>query len=82
MVFFRSYGTAISRQLFFTCSFKAFPLSKIDPEFVELLELLHSREQFDELAKLFEHTLRPWNEYSEEERKWIVERATSLMSKG
>jgi hypothetical protein len=57
-------------------------LSKIDPEFVELLELLHSREQFDELAKLFEHTLRPWNEYSEEERKWIVERATSLMSKG
>lgn len=57
-------------------------MSKIDPEFAEFLELLHSREQFDELAKLFEHNLRPWNEYTDEERRWIVAKAASLMSKG
>jgi hypothetical protein len=56
-------------------------LSKINPEFAEFLELLSSREQFEEFAKLFEHTLRPWSEYSEEERKWIVAKAASLSPK-
>jgi hypothetical protein len=57
-------------------------LSNIDPELAELLELLNTREQFGETAKLFEQTLRPWNEYSEEERNWIVAKAASLRPKG
>jgi hypothetical protein len=48
----------------------------------KLLELLDSREQFDEVAKLFEHSLRPWDQYSEEERKWLIAKAASIMSQG
>jgi len=50
----------------------------INPELADLLELLNASEQFDELANLFEHSLRPWNEYSEEQRKWIIAKAASL----
>lgn len=57
-------------------------MTKINPEFVEFLDLLSSREQFDEFAKLFEHTLRPWSDYTEEERKWIVAKVAALNSKG
>ena len=57
-------------------------MTEIDSEMSELLELLNAREQFDEIAKLFEHSLRPWDQYSEEERKWLVAKAASLMSKG
>lgn len=46
----------------------------------ELLELLRARDQFDEIAKLFEQSLRTWDQYSEEERKWIVAKAASRMS--
>lgn len=48
----------------------------------ELLELLNSREQFDEVSKLFEHSLRPWEQYSEDERKWLIDKAASIMSNG
>lgn len=57
-------------------------MNEIAPEMAELLELLHSREQFDEVARLFEHSLRPWDQYSEDERKWLIEKAASIMSKG
>ena len=57
-------------------------MNEIAPEMVELLELLDSREQFDEVAKLFEHSLRPWDQYSEEERRWLIAKAASIMSKG
>ena len=50
----------------------------INPELADLLELLNASEQFDELANLFENSLRPWNEYSEEQRKWIIAKAASL----
>jgi hypothetical protein len=56
-------------------------VNEIDPEISELLELLDAREQFDEIAKLFEHSLRPWDQYSEEERKWLVAKAASMMVK-
>lgn len=56
-------------------------MNEIAPEMVELLELLDSREQFDEVAKLFEHSLRPWDQYSDEERKWLIAKAASIMSK-
>jgi hypothetical protein len=58
------------------------PVDEIDPEMSELLELLHTREQFDEISKLFEHSLRPWDQYSEEERRWLIDKANSMMSKG
>ena len=58
------------------------PVDEIDPEMSELLELLNTREQFDEIAKLFEHSLRPWEQYSEEERRWLIDKANSMMSKG
>jgi hypothetical protein len=32
-------------------------VNDIDPEISELLELLNAREQFDEIAQLFEHSL-------------------------
>jgi hypothetical protein len=57
-------------------------LNEIDPEIAELLELLNAREQFDEIAELFEQSSRPWHQYSEEERKRLVARAASMMSKG
>jgi hypothetical protein len=57
-------------------------VDEIDPEMSELLELLHTREQFDEISKLFEHSLRPWDQYSVEERRWIIDKANSMMSKG
>lgn len=57
-------------------------MDEIDPEMSELLELLHTREQFDEISKLFEHSLRPWDQYSVEERRWIIDKANSMMSKG
>ena len=57
-------------------------MHEIDPGISELLELLDAREQFDEVAKLFEHSLRPWDEYSEDERKWLIAKAASIMSKG
>lgn len=58
------------------------PVDEIDPEMSELLELLNTREQFDEIAKLFEHSLRPWEQYSEEERRWLIDKANSMMSRG
>ena len=58
------------------------PVDEIDPEMSELLDLLNTREQFDEIAKLFEHSLRPWEQYSEEERRWLIDKANSMMSKG
>ena len=57
-------------------------MDEIDPEMSELLELLHTREQFDEISKLFEHSLRPWDQYSEEERRWLIDKANSMMLKG
>jgi hypothetical protein len=60
---------------------RAFPVNDIDPEISELLELLNAREQFDEIAQMFEHSLRPWDQYSEEERKWLIAKAASMMSK-
>ena len=57
-------------------------MDEIDPEMSELLELLNTREQFDEIAKLFEHSLRPWEQYSEEERRWLIDKANSMMSRG
>lgn len=57
-------------------------MNEIAPEMAKLLELLDSREQFDEVAKLFEHSLRPWDQYSEEERKWLIAKAASIMSQG
>lgn len=57
-------------------------MNEIAPEMVKLLELLDSREQFDEVAKLFEHSLRPWDQYSQEERKWLIAKAASTMSQG
>jgi hypothetical protein len=56
-------------------------LTNVDPELAELLALLSAREQFDELGKLFDQTLRPWSEYSEEERMWIAAKAASLSRK-
>lgn len=56
-------------------------MNEIDPEISELLELLDARERFEEIAKLFEHSLRPWDQYSEEERKWLVAKAASMMVK-
>ena len=58
------------------------PVDEIDPEMSELLELLHTREQFDEISKLFEHSLRPWDQYSEEERRWLIDKANSMKLKG
>lgn len=55
-------------------------MNDIDPEISELLELLNTREQFDEIAQLFEHSLRPWDQYSKEERKWLIAKAASMMS--
>jgi len=52
------------------------------PSSFEFLDLLSSREQFDEFAKLFEHTLGPWSDYTEEERKRIVANVAALNSKG
>lgn len=46
----------------------------------ELLALLNARDQFDEIARLFDRSLRTWDQYSEEERKWIVAKAASRMS--
>jgi hypothetical protein len=60
---------------------RAFPVNDIDPEISELLELLNTREQFDEIAQLFEHSLRPWDQYSEEERRWLIAKAASMMSR-
>jgi hypothetical protein len=57
-------------------------VEEINPEILELLELLHAREQFDEIAQLFEHSLRPWDQYSEAERRWLIANATSMMAKG
>ena len=61
---------------------RVFPLNEIDPEIAELLELLHAREQFDEIAQLFEQSSRPWHQYSEEERNQLVARAALMMSRG
>ena len=57
-------------------------LPQIDLEFAELLELLNSREQFDELSALLEHSPRPFYQNSEEERKLLVARAAAMMWKG
>lgn len=61
---------------------KSIAVNEIAPEMAELLELLNSREQFDEVSKLFEHSLRPWEQYSEDERKWLIDKAASIMSNG
>jgi hypothetical protein len=51
-------------------------------ELAELLELLIARDQLDDIAKLFDRSLRTWDQYSEEERKWIVAKAASMMASG
>jgi hypothetical protein len=48
----------------------------------ELLELLKARDQFDEIAKLFERSSRSWQQYSEDERNHLVAKAASMTSKG
>jgi hypothetical protein len=62
--------------------FRVFQLNEINPEIAELLELLNAREQFDEIAALFEQSSRPWHQYSEEERNQLVAKAASMMAKG
>jgi len=79
IVFLRSSRSAIRRDGDFAPS--SFPVNDIDPEISELLELLNTREKFDEIAQLFEHSLRPWDQYSEEERKWLIAKAASMMSR-
>jgi hypothetical protein len=53
---------------------------KENPEVTELLDLLKTRDEFEDVAKLFERSLRPWDQYSEEERKWIVAKASSMIA--
>jgi acyl-CoA reductase-like NAD-dependent aldehyde dehydrogenase len=60
---------------------RVFLLGKIDPEIADLLELLDAREQFDEIAELFEQSSPPWHQYSAEERRRLVARAAAMMSR-
>lgn len=53
-----------------------------DKEFIALLELLEARDRLEETARLFDRSLRSWDQYSEEERKWILEKAASLKAGG
>jgi hypothetical protein len=55
---------------------------KENPEVAELLDLLKARDEFEDVAKLFDRSLRPWDQYSEEERKWILARAASRIANG
>ena len=55
---------------------------KENPQVAELLDLLKTRDEFDDVTKLFERSLRPWDQYSDEERKWIVAKAASMMANG
>ena len=71
----RLVAMAISRDSSFT-------VNEIDPEIAELLELLNASEQFDQIGKLFEQASGRWSKYSEEEQKWLVTKAASMMSKG
>ena len=57
-------------------------LSDIHPEMAQLLELLNARDQFDEIADLFERSSRPWQQYSQDERNRLVARAASMIFKG
>ena len=81
IVFLRSHRIAIGRNTPRSV-FRVFQLNEINPEIAELLELLNAREQFDEIATLFEQSSRPWLQYSEEERNRLVAKAASMMAKG
>jgi hypothetical protein len=64
-----------------TC-FRVFQLNEIDPEIAALLELLIVNEEFDETAEQFKQLSRSWHQYSEEEKKMLLARAASMISKG
>lgn len=55
-------------------------MADIPAEIAELLKLLSARDEFDEIARLFQESSRPWQQYSEDERNRLVERAVALMT--
>jgi len=64
------------------CRLADLVLDEINPEIAELLELLKARDEFDEIAQLFEQSSLPWRSLSQDDRNRLVARASSLVSKG
>ena len=64
------------------CRLTDLVLDEVNPEIAELLELLKARDEFDEIAQLFEQSSLPWRSLSQDDRNRLVARASSLVSMG